>query len=243
MAAPVVEASVVGSTADQASFTLTSWTPAADELVLVGVACRASAPTTPVVSGNGYSSFTQVATVVNVQTQFSLWLFRALTTGTPSTGSLTVTSTGNTKPMSAIAARISGVATGGTNGADAVEASATDAGPDPDDDDMLSSITTLSANSMVVAVGSSRLRDFTVPAHETAIQINNAAGSGGDQTKIHMWYEVAVSAGSTQLGDLADLSSDSDWAMILASITDGEVAAAGPPGAIFEITTHGAFVF
>jgi hypothetical protein len=67
---------------------------------------------------------------------------------------------------------------------------------------------------------------FTVPGSETAVQINITSGSGGTTTKAHMWYQGPVSpAGSTQLGDLNDLSAAGDWAMIAVSVKPSAPAA------------------
>jgi hypothetical protein len=127
-----------------------------------------------------------------------------------------------------VATRFSGVDTSGTDGSGAVEASATDAGPAADDNDMLSSITTITNDAWAFAAGATRATvTFTVPGGETAISINNEVGSGGNVTGCHTWYQAQPSAQSTQLGDLNDLSTAREWCMILVSIK--------PPGGDLNI--------
>jgi hypothetical protein len=110
-----LEGTVTGGLGDGGgdSFTLTSWTPGSNELVLVAVALRDTG-ITPTCSGNGLT-FVQVAIVDNTQGQNSIALFRAMG-GSPSVGQITVDVTGTTDPTSAIASRFSGVDTSGTNG-------------------------------------------------------------------------------------------------------------------------------
>lgn len=206
---------VTGSTTSDTSFTLTSWTPAANDLILVGVGVRDESKTVTV-SGNGLT-FVEVADVDNVQGQCGVTLFRAQG-ASPTTGQITVSISGNSLPVGAIAARWSDMATGGTHGSEAVEAYSTNAGPDPDDDDMLESVTTVTDGATAVAFGTHRTKTFTVPGGETAVSINLAAGSGGNLTTSSMWRQDVPSAGSTQLGDTADLSGDTDWCMIVVSL-------------------------
>lgn len=90
---------------------------------------------------------------------------------------------------------------------------------DPDDDDMLATITTLTDGALVVGVGTSRTQTLTLPMGETEISINDGpAGTGGDRTIGHMWYQAAPTAGSIQLGDTADLSGDIDWTLSLVAL-------------------------
>lgn len=212
----IVEEETIEAGVASGNITLSSWTPATDELVLLALACRDTSQT-PSPAGNGYT-FVEVENVLNTQTQFKMWLWRAMK-DSPSSGSIVITLSGNTDPAVAVATRFSGTDTSGANGAGAIEVSGTNVGPDPDDDDMLDSITTQTNNAWAFAAGSHRLRTFTLPSGETALSINNSAGAGGDVTSLSTWYQETPTAGSTQLGEAADLDSDSDWAMILASIT------------------------
>lgn len=203
------------------SFTLTSWTPGSNELVLVTVALRDTA-ITPTCSGNGLN-FVQVAIVDNTQGQNSIALFRAMD-ASPSTGQITVTVTGNTNPVSAMASRLSGVDTSGTDGSGAVEANATDVGPDPDDDDMQIDITTLTNNAWAFGGGTHRSTTFSVPGDETSISVNQSYGTGGGVTTCSTWYDLRASAGATTLGAANDLDGATDWCCVAASIKPASAA-------------------
>jgi hypothetical protein len=136
----VVEGTTTGGLGNTGgdSTTLTSWTPVSNELVMLFVAMRDEA-ITPTASGNGIT-FTQIHDIDNVQAQGGLTVLRGMS-ASPSTGTITVTHTSNIRPTSCIAVRFSGVDTSGTNGSGAIGNTATDTGPDPDDDDALISVT------------------------------------------------------------------------------------------------------
>jgi hypothetical protein len=141
---------------------------------------------TPTAAGNGIT-FSQIHKVNNVQNLGALTVFRGLD-ASPSTGQITVTHTGNTDTVSCIATRFSGIDTSGSNGSGAIGNTATDTGPDPDDDDML----------------------IDPPASgETTILINQEFGSGGAKINCHVWYQTGAT-GSVQLGEAANLSADND---------------------------------
>jgi hypothetical protein len=127
--------------------TLNSWTPASNELVMLFVAMR-DETITPTASGNGIT-FSQIHDIDNVQAQGGLTVLRGMS-ASPSTGTITVTHTGNIRPTSCIAVRFSGVDTSGTNGSGAIGNTATDTGPDPDDDDALISVTIDNSNNFAV---------------------------------------------------------------------------------------------
>lgn len=234
-----IEQAITGG-ADSGNVTLTSWSPATDELVLVAISARDKNLAAPTVAGNGYT-FVQVAGQVNVQGTHQIWLFRSMKTS-PSSGSITITFSGNGDEVAAQCHRFSGVDTSGTNGSGAVEANASDEGPDPDDDDMLASITTITNDAWAYAMGSHRYGTFTVPGGETAISINHNQGSGGGLQRMSTWYQPVPSAGSTQLGDTADLHTDYDWTMILASIKPASAAVDDLLGADYQLNTFGVLV-
>lgn len=220
-----LDQSLTGGGASGTSFSLTSWTPAANDLILVAVAQRDESNAVSV-SGNGLT-WTQVHDIDNAQGQTGIVLYKAQG-ASPSTGQITVTITGNTLPVSIVAARFSGVDTS-TN----IEASATNAGPPvTDDNDMLQAVTTVTANAWVVACGSHRTGTFTVPGGENSIQINVLNGSGGDSTRCSMWYEGPVaSPASTQLGANDDLSAAVDWCMIVVALRPASDAITVTPSA------------
>lgn len=207
---------VTGSTPDQASFTLTSWTPGANELVLVFVAIRDETKTVTV-SGNGLT-FVESINLDNAQGQNGVHVFRAMA-ASPTTGQITVSIASNTLPVFAVACRFTGMDTSGTNGSGAVEATGTAAGPPvTDDDDMQGDVTTVTANAWAVAVGTHRNSTFTVPGGQTQISINNTVGSGGALTSCSVWYKAVVSPAATTLGGANDLSAVNDWCVGLVSI-------------------------
>jgi len=149
----------------------------------------------------------------------------------PTSGSITVTiGSGNTLPVVVSATRFAGADTSGANGSGAIEAVATNAGPPvTDDKNMKINVTTLAANAWAYAAGTHRLATFTVPPGETAISINNTAGSSGDTTKLSTWYEAVPTPGTVTLGADNDLSSVRDWAVIAVSIKPGAGAANAAP--------------
>ena len=208
LAGSAITASIVsGSTVS-----LPSWTPAANDLILLSVAQRdESIPIS--VSGNGLA-WTEIANVDNVQGQGGISLWRAQG-ASPTTGQITVTVTGNANPVVVIAQRFSGVTT-----ATPVEATATTPGPVTDDGNMLHSVTTATAGAWAVAAGWNRTSGiFSVPSGEASILINQAAGSSGAVTRSHMWYQGPVAGpASTQLGANGDLTGSNDWAMIVVSL-------------------------
>ncbi len=206
----VIEEVVTGSTTSGESVSLTSWTPQAGELVLLFVAQRDETVSIGV-SGNGLS-WTELQNCDNVQGQCGVAVWKG-EGASPTSGQITVTATGNAKPVVCAALRISGA-----DGTSPLDTSAQDGGPDPDDDDMIISITTGVEYALVIAGGSHRTATFTVPGGETGISINNLAGSGGDVTRLSVWSEQASSTGSYQLGDTADLSTDTDWCCAAVSV-------------------------
>jgi RHS repeat-associated protein len=207
---------VTGSITSGTTVTLPAWTPAPNDLILVSVALRDETRTVSV-TGNGLT-FVQVADVDNAQNQTGVNLFRAMGEA-PTTGSITVTISGNDRPAIASATRIAGADTSGTNGSGAIEAVATDAGPpSTDNDDMKIDVTTLTSNAWAYAAGTHRLATFALPGGEIAISINNVAGDSGDKTTLSTWYEAVPTPGTVTLGADNDLNSERDWAVIALSI-------------------------
>ncbi len=179
---------------------------------MVFVAARDDTLGDPSVSGDGVT-YALEASVANTQTQFKIWLFSGQESTTPTGGAITVTLSGNLDPVACIATRWNAVDT-----TDAIEANGTDAGPNPDDDDMLMSLTTLTNDAVHLGFGSHRNKTFTVPGTETSLSINNSYGSGGDVASASAWYETVATASSNQIGDTADLNADIDWAIISVSL-------------------------
>lgn len=197
------------------SFLLPSWTPQANELVLVQVSMRGQS-IVPSLSGNGLT-FVEITRKDDVQGVGRVIVFRAMS-ASPSTGQITVTVTGNTKPVAAIAIRVSGADTSGTNGSGAIEATATAEVGSVDNNDLKVDITTLTNGARAIAVSYARLADITLPSGEVAIDINYSAGSGGDNVRASAWYEDTPTAGTITLGADNDLSSAREWAVIAVGI-------------------------
>ena len=196
--------------------TLPAWTPAPNDLILLSVAQRDESKAITV-SGNGLT-WTQIANVDNVQGQGGISLWRAQGPA-PTSGQITVTVTGNTLPVVAIAQRFSGVST-----STPVEQTATNRGPSIDDRNMLQAVTTGTAGAWAVGAGWYRgtTNSFSVPSCETGILLNQFAGASGDVTRSSMWYQGPVAnPASTQLGALNDLSANNDWAVIAVSLKPG----------------------
>lgn len=196
------------------SISLTSWTPAANELVLLFVAQRNEA-LVPSVSGNGLT-WVSVATVDGNQGQNGLAVFRAMG-ASPSTGSISVTNTSGFDV--AVACRFSGVDISGTNGSGAIDASATTAGPAVDDDDATISVTSLTDNAWAVGVFTHRSATFTTPGDQTTISINNTNGTAGNITTCSVVRVGPVTpAGATTLGGTNSLNAANDWCAVAVAI-------------------------
>jgi hypothetical protein len=165
---------------------------------------------TPTASGNGIT-FTQIHDIDNVQAQGGLTVLRGMS-ASPSTGTITVTHTSNIRPTSCIAVRFSGVDTSGTNGSGAIGNTATDTGPDPDDDDALISVTIDDSDNFAVFSAwsrSSAILDDPPASGETTILINQLFGTGASRTRCHAWYQTG-GTGSVQGGAAANLSANAD---------------------------------
>ena len=218
--AAINQETVSGSTTASTSFTLTSWTPAANDLVLVGVMMRTTT-ITPSVSGNGLT-FTLVNSRVNDRAQGAVYVFRGMA-ASPTTGQITITLTGNAKPAWAQAVRYSGANTGGTNGSGAVDVSSTNSsGSGSGDVNMQASTTTLATNDLLAAFAISRTSPtFTVPGGQDVVSVNNTVGSGGDLIKAHTWEMTTTTAGSYTTGGNSSLSASADWAVVNVAIKAG----------------------
>lgn len=216
----VIQESVKNSIVSGDSFLLPSWTPQANELVLVQVSMRGQS-IVPGLSGNGLT-FVEVNRKDDVQGVGRVILFRAME-ASPTTGQITVTVTGNTKPVAAIAIRVSGTDTSGSNGSGAIEAIASAEVGSIDNNDLKVDITTLSNGARAVAVSYARLANITLPSGENPIEINYSAGSGGDNICASAWYEDTPTAGTITLGGDNSLSSNREWAVIVVSLKPGGV--------------------
>lgn len=200
---------VVVGTVDTGDVTLSNVTCTAGDTILVGLAVREETDTFTVTDDD---SNTYTKRREDDDDQCSTQMFSAVASQTGPI-EITVDASAASAPIVAFAQAFTGVDTT-TN--DGVEANNGATSTPSDDDDMLASVTTVTANAWVVGVGTSRSQTLTVPGGETEISINQTAGSGGNITKGHLWYEGPVATpASTQLGATADLSGDIDWALSL----------------------------
>ncbi|MGQ0579354.1 MAG: DUF6701 domain-containing protein [Betaproteobacteria bacterium] len=224
------------------SLTLPSWTPQANELLLVGISMRDEAITHSV-TVNGLI-WTLVADEDNDRGQMGVALYRA-SGPSPTAGSVVITLTGNTKPAFAVAVRLSNVDTAAAN--QGIEAIATASGPaGVDDANMKVTVTTVTPNAWALAWGGQRgSGTLTVPAGETIIVESGAdCGTSGDRVRGHMWREIVATPGPTELGQDNSLSAAQPWAVIGVSIKPTPGGGPSPPGAfnVFESTTAAAAI-
>lgn len=215
MAIALVESIV--ATVTTGDITLSSWTPGNNELLLLMVGQNATG-ITPSISGNGMT-WDQVATVTDAQSTTKTTLYRAM--GAPSSGAITVTLTGNTAAAAARAFRFSGTAIG-SNGATAIEASATAECGGSDTNDLKVSVTTVTADAWAAAFSTHRYRatliTLTLVDESNLGGINNNTGTGNNDIAISAFYQEVASPGSTQLAGDNDLSGNTEWSVIAVSI-------------------------
>jgi hypothetical protein len=212
----VIAQTVTGSATAGTSFlTTTSWTPLANELILVAVATRNDLQVTGV-TGNGIT-FTLVLdqrqTLQTAQTRLSLW--RGMS-ASPIAGQLLIQCGATILAAVAHAHRISGADATGVNGAGAIEAvnGAETGALDTNAPGVL--VTTLSANARAYAAFSHRTQVFTVGAGETAILLNTSIGNSGNVTKLSTEYQDVASPATVTLN--GTLAAAIDWLAIGVSI-------------------------
>lgn len=197
------------------NITLPSWTPGSNELVLVAVMQR-NETIAPTLSGNGLT-FVSVLDIDDNQGQCGVVVFRAMG-ASPSTGAITVTLTGNTVPAYAIAARFSGVDTGGTNGSAACEATASATTGGTDNGNITVAVTTVTNDAWAYGAVCTHGSGTLTLVDETAIDINNTIGSAGDVCTAHAFYQAQPTAGSTTLLGASSFSNNREWAIAAIAI-------------------------
>ena len=236
----VLEESIVAAVTT-GDVTLASWTPGSNELLLLLVG-QNSTGITPSISGNGMT-WDQVATVTDSQSVTKTTLYRAQ--GSPSSGAITVTLTGNTAAAAARAFRFSGVATG-SNGATAVEANTTAQVGASDNNDLQVSVTTLTDDAWAAAFSTHRYRTSLITLtldDETALGgINTNSGTGNNDIAISAFYQAVATAGSTQLGGANDLSGNTEWTVVAISIKPGSSGTTYTQSNSGTLTSSGAII-
>lgn len=204
----IVIEQAIGAADGGSGIALPSWTPLANELVLVFLAERNELLGASI-SGNGLT-FAQVIDVNETQGQCGLTVWRSMG-ASPSTGSISIS---NTSGFSyAIAIRVSGVDTSGTNGSGAIENTGSASTGATDNTNATVSITTTTDGARVVGCLSVHGPANVTLVDETSVSINNSVGSGGNTVRASMFYEDKSVAGSVTLLGSASLSSAREWAL------------------------------
>lgn len=198
---------VSGTATSASSISAASWTPGANDLILVWVACR-SGVTVSSLSGNGITFAKVVEDLQSPQNQCTLSLWRGMS-ASPSTGQITATLSGTAIAAIMVAHRISGADTSGSNGSGAIGASAIANTGAADTDTPSVGITTTAANSRVYGGATHRSRTYTVGTGETAISINNSVGTAGDTTTLSTEYQDVASVSTVTIN--GTLSVAIDW--------------------------------
>jgi hypothetical protein len=218
MAVAQVGAAVV-ATAVATQVVTASWSPGADNLLLCSVSTRGTRLPTGV-TGNGLT-WELVRAETDAQNQEGVAVYRAMSVGSaPSAGAVTVTVSGTANSIAAVLSEWSGVDTGGTNGSGAIDAETQNDNGGVDTNDLLVSIDTVTDQAVALAFANNRQRTYTLDSDETAVSINNQAGSGGDTLRHSVWRLTnAVSpAGTVQLGYLDSLNGICEWVVIAVAL-------------------------
>ena len=214
------DATVTASGTSISSLALTSWTPAANDLILVWVACRSSVKASSV-SGNGITFTKVIEDLESPQGQCTLSLWRGMA-ASPTAGQITITLSGTANAAVAQAHRISGADTSGSNGSGAIGASAIANTGATDTSAPSVTLTTTAANSRVYGGATHRSQTYSVGAGETAITLNVSVGTAGDVTTISTEYQDVASASSVTIN--GTLGGATDWIQgaveVLAAITE-----------------------
>lgn len=210
-----VSQTVIGTAASQASIALGSWTPAANDLVLLAVLTRGVSVTHSSVSGNGLT-WTQIGASVDGSTNIRASLWKGVG-ASPTTGQITVTLSAAPATALALASRFSGVNTTTPVEANTSANNALSSTPSV-------SVTTITANAWAFGAHYDRGSTFTVGSGKSAISINNVTGTSGNILNISTEQLLMASPGAATLD--GTWSAAVSWAAIAASI---KPAAGGAP--------------
>ena len=198
---------VTGTGVSVASLSTPSWAPAANELILVWVACRQGV-TASAVSGNGITFVKVLEDTEASQGQCTLSLWRGMS-ASPSAGTITATLSDTALAAVIMSHRISGADTSGSNGSGAIGASAIANTGATDTTAPSVTLTTTAANSRVYGGATHRNQTYTVGAGETAISLNITAGTADDVTSISTEYQDVATPSSVTIN--GTLTSETDW--------------------------------
>jgi hypothetical protein len=203
---------VTGNAASAASITLASWTPAANDLILLVVLTRQTTVTHTSVAGNGLTWTKLVELNGSTNIRASLWWAQG---AAPTLGQITVTLSGAPATALAVAVRFSGV--------DSLEASgsnsnASSAAPSVD-------VTPITADAWAVGAFCDRSSTFTVGGGETGIVSNVTTGTSGNTLKISI-ERIAVPAPAATTLD-GTWSAAVSWAAAAAALKPAGTAPVG----------------
>lgn len=197
MAAPVVEQVITATANNETSMQTGTWTVSADDFVIVMVATKqGDEPTTPTFNGSDLTFTKSSWTVESGQGQVShgIWYGKA---GSTSFGAVNVGGLTSNKKYACHAIRISGAEVTGTNGGDALEATAIAHTGATDTANASVNITTLTDDALVVGFASGRSTNWAVGSGYTAINLNLEAGTGGGSSVASSERKTLATAGST----------------------------------------------
>lgn len=206
-----------GSGASVSSIAATSWTPAANDLVVVSVVSRNTTATHDSVTGNGITFTKQEAKDGSTSLRSSIWTGQ---NASPSAGQITATFSASVLGCAIIVARFSGVNTSTPVEVVATGATATDANP-------TISVTTLTNNAWVVGHCATRV-DALFTAADTDIVHDINGGATGDKVYLSMEYGIQATAGSFTLNGTLS-SSARVWTMEAVVLKPAATAGSFPP--------------
>ncbi len=169
------------------SLSLTSWTPAANDIIILMVTTRNTTATHNTPTGNN-ATWTQIFQGNNsTSSRVSVW--QGVVGASPSSGQISITFTASVLSAVALAERFSGV-----DQTTPVEANATTSTTSASPS---GSVTTLTANALVVQAIHERDATFTPNAGFTTIQTNvRDSGTANDQSSCSMMSVAAPTTGS-----------------------------------------------
>lgn len=200
--ATLVDTPVTSATSD-------SWSPGSNELLLCYIAARGGstpAAYTTGVTGNGLT-WEKIQEQDDTQNNVTGSVWRAMG-ASPSSGGVTVAFSTNPISMSFQLIRLSGVATGGTNGSGAIGAVASAETGATDTATPSAVITTTAANSRLLGLGTGRGQAWTEGSGFTPILLNQIADTGGDTVRSHSEYKDVAGSGAETTVDFSIASAN-----------------------------------
>lgn len=224
-----------GATAS--SIVFPSWSPQADELVLVGVSILGNnVPTSITGNGLAFVLITQIAD--RPAPTYTHSIYRAMG-ASPTTGAVTVNLPVSTAAIATLA-RLSGTDHTGANGSGAIEVIVTGQSGATGTQDYMLDITTLTDEAWAWSSGDHRNSPVVLEVGEIPVSINTFEGAGGAQHSASTFYIEMPTAGLITLGGINNLSGNTDrWGMAGLSIKPD----AGVPPPVVVLTAGAVATF